>query len=117
MEELTGLGRMHPASLAAFAQRREDRSGIYSYENDHATWPDAYEARLRADPTASAFWDGATPSYRKVATGWVVSAKQEETRDRRMAQLVDDCANLRLIKSQRYGTEPSWVARLRAQLG
>lgn len=117
VEQLTAEGRMHPAGLAAFARRRDDRSGIYSYENEHRTWPEHYEAMLRANSTASAFWDGATPSYRKGAVAWVVSAKQEATRDKRLAQLIDDCANLRLIPSQRFGKEPSWAARLRDQLG
>jgi len=115
--ELTAAGRMHPAGLAAFERRREDRSGVYAYENRERTWPEAYEALLRADARASAFWDAATPSYRKVATNWVVTAKQEVTRDKRMAELVDDCANGRLIKSQRYGAEPAWVRRIRDELG
>jgi len=115
--ELTAAGRMHPAGLAAFERRREDRSGVYAYENRDLTFSDDYEAMLRADPRASAFWDGATPSYRKVATNWVMTAKQEVTRDKRMAELVEDCANARLIKAQRYGTEPAWVRRMRAELG
>jgi uncharacterized protein YdeI (YjbR/CyaY-like superfamily) len=114
--ELTASGRMHPAGLAAFARRREDRSGIYAYETREREWPAHSEAQLRADPTASAFWDAATPSYRRVATNWVLTAKQEATRDKRMAELVDDCANLRLIKIQRYGTEPAWVRRARSEL-
>jgi uncharacterized protein YdeI (YjbR/CyaY-like superfamily) len=117
VEQLLAEGRMHPAGIAAFEKRRADRSGIYAYENGHRTWPEHYEAMLRADPRASAFWDGASPSYRKLAVNWVVSAKQEATRDKRMAQLVEDCANLRLIPSQRYGKEPGWVARLRDELG
>ena len=56
----------------------------------------------------------ATPTYRKLATNWVVTAKQEKTRDARMAQLVDDCANGRMIPSQRYGIEPKWVQRAAA---
>ena len=115
--ELTAAGRMRPAGLAAFARRREDRSGIYAYENRELTWSDDYEAMLRADPRAAAFWDGATPSYRKVATNWVLTAKQEATRDKRMAELVEDCSNLRPIKTQRYGTEPAWVRRIQAELG
>jgi len=115
--ELTAAGRMRAAGLAAFARRREDRSGVYAYENRERTWPDRYEAMLRADERASAFWDGATPSYRKVATNWVLTAKQETTRDKRMAELVEDCANLRLIRMQRYGTEPAWVRRMQSELG
>jgi len=75
------------------------------------------EAQLRADARASKFWDAATPSYRKLATNWVVTAKQEATRDKRMAELVDDCHHGRLIKTQRYGTEPAWVRRVRDELG
>jgi len=51
-----------------------------------------------------------------LAVNWVLTAKQEATRAKRMAQLVDDCANLRLIPSQRYGTEPAWVRRARSEL-
>ena len=114
--ELTAAGRMHPAGLAAFAKRREDRSGIYAYETREREWSADYEAALRANVRASAFWDAATPSYRKVATNWVLTAKQEATRDKRMAEIIDDCANLRLITSQRYGTEPAWVRRARSEL-
>lgn len=114
--ELTAAGRMRPAGLAAFERRREDRSGVYSYENGDLVLPAAYEARLRADERAAAFWDAATPSYRKVATSWVLSARQEVTRERRMAALVEDCHHLRLIKIQRYGTEPAWVRRARDEL-
>ncbi len=115
--ELTARGRMRPAGLAAFAKRREDRSGIYAYETRDLAWLEHHEALLRANDRAAAFWDAATPSYRKVATNWVVTAKREATRDARMAQLVDDCAQLRLIPSQRYGAEPAWVRRVRAELG
>lgn len=117
VEELRKAGLMRAAGLAAYEKRRADRSGVYAYENRERTWPDEYEALLRSNPTASAFWDGATPSYRKTATNWVVTAKQASTRERRMAQLVDDCANLRLIKTQRYGTPPAWVTRLRQERG
>ena len=113
--DLTAAGRMRPAGLAAFERRREDRSGVYAYENRDRVWSPEFEALLRADETASTFWDAATASYRKVATNWVVTAKQESTRRRRMAQLVDDCTHLRLIPSQRYGDEPAWVRRLRSE--
>jgi hypothetical protein len=43
-----------------------------------------------------------------------MTAKQEKTRDSRAATLVEDCAAGRLVKGQRYGTEPTWVARAAA---
>lgn len=117
VEELTAAGLMHPAGLAAFEARRADRTGIYSHENPNRELPSEYAAQLAADPRASRFWAGATASYRRAAIAWVLSAKQEATRERRMAELVADCSAGRLVKPQRYGTEPVWVARLREDLG
>ncbi len=110
VEGLIASGRMQPAGLAAFERRRPDRTGIYAYERPPETLPEAYEALLRADPSASAFfYDRAPAGYRRICVTWVLSAKQEATRDRRMAELVDDCAHGRLIKSQRYGEVPRWA--------
>ena len=113
-EELIATGRMQPAGRAAYDRRRADRTGIYSFEQGDLSLPPAYAARLAADPRARRLWEGATAGYRKIATHWVMSAKREATRDQRLTQLVADCAAGRLIPSQRYGKEPVWVGRLRA---
>ncbi|MGG5258625.1 YdeI/OmpD-associated family protein [Phycicoccus avicenniae] len=112
--ELTAEGRMQPSGLAAFAERREDRTGVYAFEKPEAVLTAEQEAVLRADPAAAAFWDAATNGYRKIVTHWLHDAKQEATRERRLAMLVEDCAAGRLVKFQRYGTPPSWVARAAA---
>jgi uncharacterized protein YdeI (YjbR/CyaY-like superfamily) len=97
--ELTEQGRMQPAGLAAFARRSDDRSGIYSYERDEAAvLPEAYERRLRENAAAAEFFDRQPPSYRKVALHWVGSAKKEETRLRRLDQLVAESAQGRRLK-------------------
>jgi uncharacterized protein YdeI (YjbR/CyaY-like superfamily) len=114
VERLIAEGRIRPAGLAAYAQRREDRSGVYAYENRDRELPEEYAARLAADPAASAFWAQATASYRKVVTNWVLTAKQEATRDKRMTQLLEDCAAGRLVPPQRYGELPKWVERAAA---
>jgi uncharacterized protein YdeI (YjbR/CyaY-like superfamily) len=114
VEELIAQGRMRPSGLAAFEARREDRTGTYSFEQGDVGLSAEQEAALRADPAAAAFWDAATPGYRKVVAHWLVSAQQAGTRERRLAQLVEDCAAGRLVKFQRYGTEPVWVARAAA---
>jgi uncharacterized protein YdeI (YjbR/CyaY-like superfamily) len=111
VERLRAEGRMQPPGLAAYERRTPERSGIYAYETRELELPQGYAAQLAADPRAAAFWEVATPSYRKVAVNWVLTAKQEATRDRRMAQLVDDSAHGRLIPSQRYGEVPRWVQR------
>jgi len=103
MGELIAAGRAHPAGIRAFEARTDDNTGIYSYENRPADLPEAYLARLRANQAAWNWWQAQRPGYRRLATWWVVSAKQEATRDRRLATLIEDCAAGRMIKSQTYG--------------
>ncbi|MFC7489095.1 MULTISPECIES: YdeI/OmpD-associated family protein [unclassified Knoellia] len=110
VERLTAEGRMLPAGIAAYEKRKPERSGIYAYEAGREL-TEAQRAQLLADPAAAAFWEVASASYRKVAENWVASAKREETREKRLLQLIDDCAHGRLIPSQRYGTAPRWVER------
>lgn len=111
VEQLTADGRMRPAGIAAFERRREDRSGVYSHENPDQGLPPESAARLASDAAASAFWNAATPTYRRQVTHWVLSAKQEATRERRLAQLIDDCAAGRLVPPMRYGEIPKWAER------
>ncbi|WP_200954455.1 MULTISPECIES: YdeI/OmpD-associated family protein [unclassified Nocardioides] len=111
VEQLTAEGRMQPSGLAIWEQRRTDPAP-YTHEVDgEIVLPDAYAAQLAADPAATAFWETATRTYRKLCSNWVLTAKQEATRDRRMAQLVEDSAAGRMIPSQRYGEIPKWVER------
>jgi uncharacterized protein YdeI (YjbR/CyaY-like superfamily) len=115
--ELEAAGKMRPAGRAAYERGREDKRGIYAYEQAQAgQLPPEYAAQLTADPRASAFWQRATPSYRKQCIHWVLSAKQAPTRDRRMATLVASCAAYEAIPPMRFGDPPSWIARARHEL-
>lgn len=114
VEKLTAEGRMHPAGIAAFERRREDRSGVYSHENPDSELPPESASRLAADAAASAFWQEATATYRRQVTHWVLSAKQEATRERRLVQLIEDSAAGRLVPFQRYGETPKWAERAAA---
>jgi uncharacterized protein YdeI (YjbR/CyaY-like superfamily) len=89
--ELTKQKRMHQAGVKAFEARGDDRSAIYSYEQRRNPILDpAYEKELRANRKAWNYWTSRPPSYRKAATWWIVSAKREETRRKRLAQLIDE---------------------------
>lgn len=112
IERLTAAGLMRPAGLAAYARRDKAVPG-YSYEQRHELSAEE-AAAMSANPAAHAFWDAATPSYRRVAGSWIQTAKREQTRSDRLAALVADCAAGRLIPTQRYGAEPSWLARAAA---
>ncbi len=89
---LQAEGRMQAAGLVAFAARKENRSGIYAYENPPAELPASYLATLRADPAARAFFDAQPPSYRRTAIWQIVSAKQKATQQRRLVKLIAACA-------------------------
>jgi uncharacterized protein YdeI (YjbR/CyaY-like superfamily) len=96
--ELEAEGRMTDAGRAAFAERREDRTGVYSFESREAVeLSPADEARLRENAAAAEFFDAQPPGYRRSAIHHVVSAKREGTRERRLEQLIaDSAAGLRL---------------------
>ena len=92
--ELRAQGRMTPAGEAAFAARRDDRSAVYSYERRHEAASSAQqEAEVRANAAAWDWVSAQPPSYRTVATCWVVSAKRPETQARRLATLIECSAN------------------------
>jgi uncharacterized protein YdeI (YjbR/CyaY-like superfamily) len=95
---LTEEGRMHPAGLAAFEARIPEKSGVYSFEQpEAATLGDEFERRFRANAEAWAFFQSQPPYYRRTATFWVVSAKQQPTRERRLSTLIADSAAGRRI--------------------
>ena len=95
---LTDEGRMRPAGVRAFEARKEDRSGVYSFEQrDEAKLPEEYEQRIRANAAAWEYWEARPPGYRKTATFWVMSAKREETRERRLGQLIGCSAEGRTV--------------------
>jgi uncharacterized protein YdeI (YjbR/CyaY-like superfamily) len=100
VEELSGVGLMQAAGLAAFERRSESRSGIYAYEQrKKARLPDPMERQFRRSRKAWAYFQAQPAGYRHAATWWVVSAKKEETRARRLATLIEDSAAGRPIKS------------------
>jgi uncharacterized protein YdeI (YjbR/CyaY-like superfamily) len=97
-KELIKLGRMRPAGLKAFERRTDERSAIYSYEQrkNPSLDPEA-ERSFRASSKAWAFFQGQAPSYRRAAIWWVISAKREETRKKRLAILIQDSQKGRTI--------------------
>ena len=95
---LTAEGRMRPPGRTAFEARREDRSGIYSYEQrDEAVFPAEIEKRFRARKKAWAWFESQPRGYRQNTIRWVMTAKREETRERRLRTLIEDSAAGRRI--------------------
>jgi uncharacterized protein YdeI (YjbR/CyaY-like superfamily) len=97
--ELTGQGLMTPAGIAAFERRSDNRNGVYSFEQGTEPEFDGdLRATFEAQPAAWAFFQAQPISYRRAATWWVISAKRADTRQRRLANLIEDSANKRRLR-------------------
>jgi uncharacterized protein YdeI (YjbR/CyaY-like superfamily) len=104
--ELIKNGMMRPAGLAAFEKRTVERPGIYSHEQKNVK-PDAwFEKSFKQNKKAWTWFNAQSPSYRKAAIRWVMTAKQEQTREKRLAILMEDSANGLHIKEMRRTPPP-----------
>jgi uncharacterized protein YdeI (YjbR/CyaY-like superfamily) len=93
MDKLRAQGKMTPAGEAAFALRVAAKSGIYAHErSDVPVLLDAERERFQQDAAAWAYFQAAPPGYRKLMLHWITKAKREQTRSKRLAQLVQACA-------------------------
>jgi uncharacterized protein YdeI (YjbR/CyaY-like superfamily) len=98
VKELKRQGRMRPAGLSAFEKRAPAKSGIYSYEQRHAAaFEEAQVRQFRANKKAWDFFQSRAAGYRRTATWWVITAKREETRLKRLATLIKDSEQGRTI--------------------
>jgi uncharacterized protein YdeI (YjbR/CyaY-like superfamily) len=88
VEELTAKGLMEPAGLEAFSRRKEEKSGVYSFENEMKQLHAEMERLFKKERAAWDFFMKQAPSYRRTITHWVLSAKREETRKTRLEKLI-----------------------------
>jgi uncharacterized protein YdeI (YjbR/CyaY-like superfamily) len=92
-QELEAMGLVHPNGRAAFLRREDSRSRVYSYENRSRGFDAATESEFRKHKAAWKFFESQPPSYRKTAAFWVISARREETRRRRLTTLIECSAS------------------------
>ncbi|HJW92215.1 MAG TPA: YdeI/OmpD-associated family protein [Thermoanaerobaculia bacterium] len=83
---------MQPAGLRAFEARTAKKSGVYAYENAPKELAPEYEKTFRANKKAWEYFNAQPPGYRRLAIYYVMGAKREETRARRLALLIEDSA-------------------------
>lgn len=99
VSRLVEEGRMREPGMRAHERRTEARSRTYSHEQAEIAFPAEMLSRFREHPDAWRFFETQAPWYQRAATWWVISAKREETRQRRLATLIEDSANGRRIRS------------------
>ena len=105
INELTQLGLMQPAGLEAFRKISAERSEVYSFEQATVELGEAYEAIFQRNSDAWENFIAMAPSYKKLAIWWVTSAKQEATRLKRLATLIEDSAAGRKVHPFRRAGE------------
>jgi uncharacterized protein YdeI (YjbR/CyaY-like superfamily) len=97
VETLVKQKRMMPAGIQAFKRRKEHKSSIYTYEKEHLALSKEYNDALKADKSAWAYYNNLTPAVKKQSINWIMSAKKQETRDRRFAIFLESCGASKLI--------------------
>ena len=94
---LIKAGRMRAPGLASYKARDPDRTGIYSFEREAASFTPAQQRAFKKASGAWKWFAAQAPSYRRTATHWVVSAKREATRERRLTALISHSAKGRRL--------------------
>jgi uncharacterized protein YdeI (YjbR/CyaY-like superfamily) len=93
VQRLQADGRMTQAGGKAFALLTPARSVIYAHEQrEPAKLPRAALRQFKRNRRAWEFFETATAGYRKLMLHWVLSAKKDDTRARRLSRLVHACA-------------------------
>ena len=103
VEQLIEEGRMQPAGLKAYEKREESNSGKASFEQGEIKLKEKYEQEIKANPKAWKFFQELAPGYTKTSIHWVMSAKQEKTRQQRLEILIESCVDGKKIPPLRYG--------------
>ena len=88
VERLIRAGRMTEQGMAAFDAREDDRTGVYSFEQSQTKMAPAFTRTFRAAPEAWAYFRRQAPWYQRTSTHWVMSAKREATREKRLGILM-----------------------------
>ncbi|WP_281231421.1 YdeI/OmpD-associated family protein [Flavobacterium gelatinilyticum] len=97
IENLTKAGLMKPEGIKAFELRSEERSKIYSHENEAYILDPELEKQFKANKTAWEYFSNQAPSYRKVVIHIIMSAKQEKTRISRLEKVIKFSAEQKRI--------------------
>ena len=102
VDDLSKKGLMFPSGLVAFEKREEKKSAIYSYEKAPENLSDDFSKKFKSNKKAWEFFESMAPSYQLTAIHWVMNAKQEGTKLKRLDELIKDSEAGRKIKSLNY---------------
>ena len=102
VEALTKAGLMQPAGIAAYEKRKAEKSKVYAFEQDNIVLPAEYEDKIKENQQAWAYFSKLASGYKRQTIWWVISAKQEKTRLRRLQVLIESSeAGLKIPQMRR----------------
>lgn len=102
VEILSKQGLMHSSGLGAFSRRQENKSRIYSYEKEPSSLPKDFLKQFKANKKAWKYFQSMAPTYQKSCIHWIIDAKQEATKLKRLEELIRDSEAERKIKRLSY---------------
>ncbi len=102
VKELSKLGLMKPSGLEAYKKRDEKKSKQASYEQKEIRFDKKFEERIKANKKAWDYFQSMAPSYRKQCTWWIMSAKKEETKLKRLLTLIESSEQKQKIPPLRW---------------
>ena len=104
-EALTAAGLMTAAGERAYEENKH-KSGLYSYEKPLASLTAEETRMFKHNKKAWSYWDNQPAGYRKLVLNWITTAKKPDTRAKRLATLIDDCAAGRRIAGYDWRKKP-----------
>ncbi|MEO5642877.1 MAG: YdeI/OmpD-associated family protein [Bacteroidia bacterium] len=106
IKKLTDAGLMTAEGLKIFEERKEDKSGIYSFEQrKQAKLDPAYEKKFKANKKAWAWFKKSAAGYQTTVTWWIMRAKQEATKLKRLEILIRDSAKEQKIDQYKWNSK------------
>ena len=102
---LKAEGQMTDAGERAYDENKH-KSGLYSYEKPLASLSKEEDRQFRKHKAAWAYWETQPAGYVKTVLNWITTAKRPETRAKRLATLIEDCAAGRRIAGYDWRKKP-----------
>ncbi len=93
VKELIKKDLMRDAGMRAYELHKEHKTLVYAYEKKEVPLSAEFEAQFKKHEKAWAFFSSQAPSYQRIATHWVMSAKQEKTQHKRLNGLIESSEN------------------------
>lgn len=89
IKELKKSGRMKPEGLKIYKLRNKENQRKASYESNPKALSPELKDMLKGNVKAYTYFKSMAPSYQRITIHWIMSAKQEATRHKRLNILIE----------------------------